>query len=93
MLTLTAPESYAAIAETLAALDLTPALGDIRAPTLVVCGAEDEAIPMEHGERLARALGSATLMVVSGAAHLLTAERPDAVAAALLEHIARAEAS
>jgi pimeloyl-ACP methyl ester carboxylesterase len=93
MLTSTDPGSYAAIADTLAAVDLTGSLGLIGAPTQVLCGAGDEAIPPEHGKRLARAIDSASLVLVPGAAHLLPAERPGAVAEALLELVGRAGAA
>ena len=74
MLTSTDPESYALIAESLARLDLSLALSRIGAPTLVVCGADDAAIPPAHGQPLEAEINSATMLLVPGAAHLTTTE-------------------
>jgi 3-oxoadipate enol-lactonase len=45
MLKATNPEGYAGCGEAIAALDLRPLLGCVRAPTLVLSGAEDVAAP------------------------------------------------
>jgi pimeloyl-ACP methyl ester carboxylesterase len=45
MLLGTNPEGYAGCGEAIAALDLRPQLGNVKAPTLVVSGAEDVAAP------------------------------------------------
>ncbi|OPG11301.1 3-oxoadipate enol-lactonase [Microbispora sp. GKU 823] len=81
------PEGYAACCEALAVFDVRDRLGDVRAPALVIAGAEDPATPPEHAEVLARDIPEAELLVVPGAAHLATAERPDVVNEAITRHL------
>ncbi|MBO4274020.1 3-oxoadipate enol-lactonase [Microbispora triticiradicis] len=81
------PEGYAACCDALAAFDVRDRLGEVRAPTLVVAGAEDPATPPAHAEVLAEGIPDATLLVVPGAAHLATAERPDVVTEAIVRHL------
>jgi pimeloyl-ACP methyl ester carboxylesterase len=50
----------------------------LHCPALVLWGAEDGVVPVEHGLRLARLLG-APLRVVADCGHLVIGERPDAV--------------
>ncbi|XVQ81915.1 3-oxoadipate enol-lactonase [Microbispora siamensis] len=81
------PEGYAACCEALAVFDVRDRLGDVRAPALVIAGAEDPATPPAHAEVLARGIPEAELLVVPGAAHLATAERPDVVNEAITRHL------
>ncbi|MGI5157696.1 3-oxoadipate enol-lactonase [Microbispora sp. CA-102843] len=81
------PEGYAACCEALAVFDVRDRLGDVRAPALVIAGAEDPATPPAHAEVLARGIPDAELLVVPGAAHLATAERPDVVNEAITRHL------
>jgi 3-oxoadipate enol-lactonase len=83
----TDPSSYARLAELLADLDLTPALAEIRAPTLVIAGVDDVAIPPAHGDVLAAAIARSSVVRISGAAHLVNVERPEVVAGALARHL------
>lgn len=54
-LTATTPaEGYAACCELLAQLDLTPDLPAITAPTLVISGTADAALPADHGRSIMR---------------------------------------
>jgi pimeloyl-ACP methyl ester carboxylesterase len=55
-------------------------LGGVRAPALVVWGRDDRIVPLECGERYARALGRARLAIVEGAGHFVEIEQPDALA-------------
>jgi pimeloyl-ACP methyl ester carboxylesterase len=55
----------------LAAGDRTPALGDIRVPTLVVHGEEDQVIGVSGGEATATAIPGARLVRVPGLGHEL----------------------
>ena len=50
---------------------------DIRAPTLVVHGAEDVLIPPANGERLAELIPGAELSQWPGAAHLYFTDEPE----------------
>ena len=71
--------------------DLRGRLGDVTAPALVMNGALDRETPPAYGQALAGALAAATFRVVPGAGHLLPAEAPDVVNAALVDHFARVE--
>lgn len=51
---------------------------DLRCPTLLLWGARDEVVPLEHGIALARLLG-APIRVVADCGHLVPGERPGAV--------------
>jgi 3-oxoadipate enol-lactonase len=82
------PEGYAGCCEALATLDLRPRLTSITAPTLVVAGAEDLALPPEpHARVIADTVGGARLEVLDHAAHLATVERADVCTPLLLAHL------
>jgi 3-oxoadipate enol-lactonase len=83
----TDPSSYARFAELLADLDLRDAIGTIRAPTLVVAGAEDLAIPARHADVIAGAIDGASSVRIDGAAHLPNLERPEVFTDLLLGHL------
>jgi pimeloyl-ACP methyl ester carboxylesterase len=60
------------------ALSLTPAeLAAIDVPVLLVHGAEDRIVPLEHALALLRALPDARLHVFGGAGHATPLERAD----------------
>jgi 3-oxoadipate enol-lactonase len=86
MLLHTSPEGYAGCAEAIAALDLRPRLGKVKAPTLVVSGAEDIAAPPSTGAYTARTIPGARLVVIPAAAHFAHYEKPGPVTDALLTH-------
>lgn len=54
-------------------------LGSIKTPTLVMCGREDGATPLEKSEAIARAIPGSRLVVLDGVGHMSTLEDPDAV--------------
>jgi pimeloyl-ACP methyl ester carboxylesterase len=56
-------------------------LGGVAAPALVVWGREDRIVPLECGERYAKALPRARLEVVDGAGHFVEMEKPAELAA------------
>lgn len=68
--------------------DICERLGEIEAPALVVCGAEDRMTPLAGGKALAGGLARACLEVAAGAGHMLMLEQPLAFAA-LLERFIR----
>jgi len=82
----TPAEGYAAGCEAIATLDLRDRLAAIRAPTLVVSGAEDPAAPPAAGRLIADAVPGARQVVVPGA-HLANLEQPELVSEALVEHL------
>ncbi|MGY1771250.1 3-oxoadipate enol-lactonase [Blastococcus sp. SYSU D00813] len=79
-------EGYAACCEVVAGMDLREDLGRISAPTLVVSGAEDPALPPAHQEGIAAGIAGSELLSVSPAAHLANLERTLEVTGALLAH-------
>jgi pimeloyl-ACP methyl ester carboxylesterase len=56
--------------------DLLPG---IVAPTLVICGREDAATPLDHSEEIAALIPGARLAVIEECGHLSPLERPQAV--------------
>lgn len=69
----------AAILAILEDLDLTPILGRITAPALVIGGAEDRMFPPEHSRAIAALIPGAKLEIVEGTGHGLLFERGDRV--------------
>jgi 3-oxoadipate enol-lactonase len=86
MLKGTSPEGYAGCGEAIAAMDLRPYLGSVKAPALVVSGAEDVAAPPSVGAYTARAIPGARLRVIQAASHFAHYEKPGPVTDALLTH-------
>jgi pimeloyl-ACP methyl ester carboxylesterase len=91
MLSQVDPEGYAACCEALATFDVRDRLGEVRASTMVIAGAEDIATPLDHAGTLAQGIPSAELVVVPGAAHLANLERPEPVTNAMLRHLERTQ--
>jgi 3-oxoadipate enol-lactonase len=71
------PEGYVGTCQALRDADLRHEVSTIRAPSLVVVGDEDVAAPPSDAEALRAAIPGARLMVLEGAGHLCTVERPD----------------
>ena len=80
-------EGYAASCEVVARMDLREDLARITAPTLVVSGADDRAVPPEHQRAIADGIAGAELLTVAPAAHLANLERTLEVTGALLGHL------
>jgi len=87
MLLGTDPQGYAGCAAAIAGLDLAPALGAIKAPTLVLAGAEDPAAPPWQGARTALGITGSRLTVIRGTSHLALYQTPGPVTAAILGHL------
>jgi pimeloyl-ACP methyl ester carboxylesterase len=67
--------------------DMTPRLGEIELPALVIHGTEDAVLPIERGRALAAALPNARFVAIERAGHTTTVEAPDAVSAAMREFL------
>jgi 3-oxoadipate enol-lactonase len=91
MLVSTPAEGYAACCDVLADADLTGRVGEIVAPTLVLTGVEDPAVPPSAGEALAKAIPGAVHVVVEDAAHVANVEQAESFTAALLQHLVARE--
>jgi 3-oxoadipate enol-lactonase len=87
MLLATPAEGYARCCHVLGAVDLEGDLAAVRAPTLVIAGADDPATPPDHGELIAARIPGARLAVVPDAAHLANVEQPEAITELILEHL------
>ncbi|WIY06536.1 alpha/beta fold hydrolase [Amycolatopsis mongoliensis] len=70
-------KAHAAACRALGALDARDRLGDVRAATLVLVGAEDYATPPAMARELAAGIKDARLEVLDRARHLSLLERPD----------------
>jgi 3-oxoadipate enol-lactonase len=71
------PEGYIGTCLALRDADLRDEVSAIRAPSLVVVGDEDVSVPPPDAEALSAAIPGARLLVLEGAGHLCTVERPD----------------
>lgn len=80
------PLGYAACCDAIAAIDLTPDLANISAPTLVIAGRGDPATPPAHSRELADGIRESALIELRAIGHLAPFEAPDTVADALLTH-------
>jgi len=67
--------------------DLPAALTTITAPTLIIWGDRDSAVPVRHGDRHIRALPNARLVVLEGAGHIPHVERPAEVNRMILDFV------
>ncbi|WP_435017026.1 alpha/beta fold hydrolase [Tundrisphaera sp. TA3] len=80
-----------AVAGTLRGLATRPdrmaLLPNIKVPTLVIAGAEDQIVPAEETDRMAGALPNARLVTIAGAGHLAPIEKHEAVDAAILDFL------
>jgi 3-oxoadipate enol-lactonase len=81
------PAGYRAAALALGATDLTPLLGEINAPTLVIHGDRDAVVPLETGRFLSEAIPGARLVVIPGAGHVSNQEQPAAFNAAVRDFL------
>lgn len=71
-----------------AEVDLRDRLGEIKAPTLILAGADDQVTPLADAELLKSGIRGARLEVIADAAHNLTTERPAEVNAAVAKFLA-----
>lgn len=85
MIAATPAGGYASCCEVVAKTDLRPSLSAIRAPTLVIAGAQDPAVSVEQATQLAAAIPDARLAVVQDASHLANVEQPDEVTGLMLD--------
>lgn len=64
--------------------DALTAAAKVIAPTTLILGERDMMTPLKSGKQLAAAIAGSKQVMLPGAGHMLTAERPDAVLAALV---------
>jgi 3-oxoadipate enol-lactonase len=80
-------EGYAACCEAVAGHDVRDGLPRIAAPTLVIAGAQDRAIPPSQGEAIAAGVPEARFELLDPAAHIVSVERASDVNALIAEHL------
>ncbi|MFP4328876.1 MAG: alpha/beta fold hydrolase [Paracoccaceae bacterium] len=69
--------------------DQQGALRRLRAPTLVLCGAEDTLTPVKRHSFMAELIPNAVLRLIEGAGHIPTLEAPEATNRALQDWLAQ----
>jgi pimeloyl-ACP methyl ester carboxylesterase len=67
-------------------------LGGVAAPTLVVWGRDDRIVPLECGERYAKALPRARLEIVAGAGHFVEMEKASELAQLVTDFVTQGDA-
>jgi pimeloyl-ACP methyl ester carboxylesterase len=73
--------------------DTRERLGELAGlPTLVLHGDEDSLVPAERARALAEGIPGARLVELPGCGHVMTTDREEEVAAAVLEHLERSAA-
>jgi 3-oxoadipate enol-lactonase len=88
MLVANDPEGYAACCGAIERMDLRDQLPRISAPTLVISGAQDEAIPPEHQRLIADSIPGARLETIDPGAHIAPVEQPARVNELIAAHLA-----
>lgn len=83
----TDPAAYLACCHAIRDMDLRAELHRIKAPTVVIAAAQDQATPTEHARAIAETIKDAELYVVGDAAHLANVEAHDAVRFILDGHL------
>lgn len=69
------------------AFDVMDCLGEIRCPTLAICGTADRLTPPKYSTYLRDHIPAAQLVLIEGAGHMVMLERPTAVAQAIADFI------
>jgi pimeloyl-ACP methyl ester carboxylesterase len=59
----------------------------VKAPTILICGAEDKMTPVKYSEFLRETIPNAQLQIVENAGHLMMLEQPDVVADLLKQFV------
>lgn len=81
------PAGYAACCRVIGGLDLLPELGRIQAPTLVVSGAQDQALEPEHQQLIVERIAGARLATIDPGAHLPNVEQPQVFSDLVADHV------
>ena len=63
--------------------DATERLGEIKKPTLIICGSEDRMTPLRYSQALHEQIKGSTMVEIEGAGHMVMIEKPREVAEAL----------
>ena len=77
-------EGYIAATIAVRDFDITDRLSDIKAPLLLITGAEDKATPLSEAKLIAETCANAKLITIENASHLALVEKPYEFDTALL---------
>ncbi len=72
----------------MARADSRAVLPTIGVPAMVICGRQDQLLPLEHSEEIARGIPGAELIVIEECGHLPTMEKPVETNTAMREWLA-----
>jgi 3-oxoadipate enol-lactonase len=78
---------YAGCCEAIAGHDVRARLGNVRSPTLVLSGAQDESLPPAFGREIADGVTDARFELLDSAAHIASVERAEKVQDLIREHL------
>lgn len=67
--------------------DVRDRLGEIQAPTLVICGTADKMTPLKYSQFLADQIPQASLITIEDGGHMMALEQPDAVSKVVLNFL------
>lgn len=81
------PAGLRLAARLIAGHDASRELSSITAPTTVIVGEQDQETPISYASAISDAIPDARLVVVPHSGHLSNIEAPEAVTAALLDHL------
>ena len=87
MLTRTSTNGYAGCAAAIRDADLSHATAGLRVPALVLVGDQDQSTPVAAARALCDAIPGAGLIVIEGAAHIPTAEKPGEITSAIRDFL------
>ena len=68
-------------------VDLTAKLGEIRKPTLILAGQDDQSTPVAQSEQLRDGIAGSKLVIVPQAGHWLPIEKPQEVCDAIVSFL------
>ncbi len=83
------PTGYARCCEAIGKMDLRERISAITAPTLIVVGSDDPATTPAMAEDLRERIAGSEMVVISGAFHIVSVERAEAVTAHLTAFLGR----
>jgi 3-oxoadipate enol-lactonase len=72
------PQGYVGCCQAISTIDFREALGQLKVPTLVIAGKQDQGTPVSMSEQIAQAIPGARLAVIDEASHISVLEAPQA---------------
>lgn len=81
------PRAYRAMMRALALYNVEKRLSEIRCPTLVITGEEDNTVPVKDQLRLVNQIPLARHVIITNAGHAVTVEQPESFNGALIQFL------